>query len=256
MALEICVDSVEAAIVADRGGAERIELCGDLMEGGITPSAGLIAMVRSAVSIDVFVMIRPRGGDSLYSAREIDTMETDIAEAKRLGANGVVLGVLGSDSRVDVPRTERLVKLAAPMAVTFHRAFDMTPDLDQACEDAISTGAHRILTSGGMQTARKGAEEIARLVERAGQRIGIVAASGINARNAAELIRATGVTEVHASLRRRAPSPVRHRNNGVSMGTRKNAEFVRYELLEADVRALRSAVDSATAMAGVGPFVQ
>jgi copper homeostasis protein len=252
MVLEICVDSLEAAITAASGGAERIELCSDLTEGGITPSAGLIGTVRAAVSIDVFAMIRPRGGDSLYSAREMETMEADIAEAKRLGVNGVVLGVLDADGRVDVARTAHLVKLAAPMEVTFHRAFDMTPDLERACEDAIAAGAHRILTSGGKQTARVGAARIARLVERAGARIGIMAASGINAHNAAELIRSTGVTEVHASLRRQAASPVKFRNNGVSMGARKDAEFVRYELIEADVRALRGAVDSAGAAAGAG----
>ena len=191
----------------------------------------------------------------MYSAREIETMEADVAEARRLGANGVVLGVLGSDSRVDVARTAHLVKLAAPMPVTFHRAFDMTPDLAQACEDAIAAGAHRILTSGGKQTARMGVESIARLVRIADGRIGIMAASGINAHNAVELIHATGVTEIHASLRRRAASPVTYRNNGVSMGARKNAEFDRYELIEADVRALREAADAAMA-AAVGHSVQ
>ncbi|MGH9606431.1 MAG: copper homeostasis protein CutC [Terracidiphilus sp.] len=257
MVVEICVDSLEAAITAASGGADRIELCSDLMEGGITPSAGLIRMVRSAVAIDVFVMIRPRGGDSVYSAREMETMEADIAEAKRLGANGVVLGVLGGDGRVDVARTQRLVKLAAPMEVTFHRAFDMTPDLEQACEDAIAAGARRILTSGGKQTAYMGAEQIARLVKRTRERIGIMAASGINAQNAAQLIGATGVTELHASLRRRAASPAIYRNNGVSMGARKNAEFVRYELREADVRALRETVNSAVGVtAGAGNSVQ
>ncbi len=256
MMLEICVDSLEAAVTAASGGAERIELCGDLAEGGITPSAGLIQAVRAAVSTGLFVMIRPRGGDSFYSQRELEVMEADIAEARRLGADGVVLGVLDGEGRVDVARTERLVKLAAPMQVTFHRAFDMTPDLEEACQDVLTAGAHRILTSGGRQTARLGARRIARLVEMANGRIGIMAASGINAQNAAELIRLTGVTEVHASLRRRVASPVRRRNNSVSMGVRKNAEFVRYELMEADVRALRNAIDSALAPAGVAHSVQ
>lgn len=256
MVLEICVDSLEAARIAAKGGADRIELCSDLLDGGITPSAGLLRTVRSAISIDIFVMIRPRGGDALYSAQEIETMEADITEARRLGANGVVLGVLGSDSRVDIARTERLVKLAAPMEVTFHRAFDVTPDLGQACRDVMAAGAHRILTSGGKQTAHLGAGQIARLVDSARAKIGIVAASGINAHNAAELIQATGVTELHASLRRRRMSTVKNRNNGVSMGTRKNAEFVRYELREADVRALRQAIDSVAALAGAGHSVK
>lgn len=256
MVLEICVDSLEAAVIAAKGGADRIELCSDLLDGGITPSAGLLRTVRSAISIDIFVMIRPRGGDSLYSAREIETMEADITEARRLGANGVVLGVLGGDSRVDVAGAARLVKLAAPMEVTFHRAFDMTPDLIQASRDVMAASAHRILTSGGKRTAHLGAEQIARLVESATPKIGIVAASGINAHNAADLIQATGVTEIHASLRRRRVSPVKDRNNGVSMGARKSEEFVRYELREADVRALRQAIDSVDALAGAAHSVK
>ena len=255
MVLEICVDSLDSAIVADKGGADRLELCSDLLEGGITPSAGLIQGVRAAVSIDLFVMIRPRGGDSIYTEREMEVIEADLAAAKRMGADGVVLGVLDRDGMVDISRTERLVELAAPMQVTFHRAFDLTVDLERACEDVVATGAHRILTSGGKQTARLGAEHIACLVKRAGTRIGIMAGSGINAHNAAELARATGVTETHASLRKRMASPLRHRKNGVTMGARKDAEFVRYELIEADVRALRRALDTvaepATAMRSV-----
>lgn len=246
MVLEICVDSLDSAIVAEKGGAERVELCSDLMEGGITPSAGLIQKVRAAISIDLFVMIRPRGGDSVYSSNELEVMEADIAKVRHLGADGIVVGVMHCDSTVDIQRTERLVKLAAPMQVTFHRAFDLTRDLDRACEDVIATGAHRILTSGGKQTARLGAEQIARLVRRADKRIAIMAGSGINAHSAPDLARSTGVSEMHASLRRRTESPVRYRINGVAMGSRKNEEFIRYELAESDVRALRSALDGIT----------
>lgn len=256
MVLEICVDSLDSAMVAARGGAERVELCSDLLEGGITPSAGLIQKVRAAIAIDVFVMVRPRGGDSVYTDREMEVMEADIAVAKRLGANGVVLGVLKSDGTVDVPKTACLVKHAAPMQVTFHRAFDLTADLERACEDVIAAGAHRILTSGGKQTARMGAERIRGLVERAGPRIAIMAGSGINAHNAAELARSTGVAEIHASLRRRAESPVLFRNNGVAMGSRKNAEFVRYEVIESDVRALRQALGGVVEAESAGRSVQ
>ena len=256
MVLEICVDSLESAIVAAKGGAERIELCSDLMEGGITPSAGLIQAVRNAVAIDLFVMIRPRGGDSVYSIRELEVMEKDIAVARQLGANGVVLGVLRDDGRVDIRRTEQLVKLASPMQVTFHRAFDMTPDLEQACEDVIAAGAHRILTSGGKQTARKGGAQIARLVKRAGTRVGVMAGSGINARNAVELARVTGAAEFHASLRKQVKNPVRYRKSGLSIGVPKSAELVRFVLAEADVRALRQALDSAVATAIAGHSVE
>ena len=243
MVLEICVDSLESAVTAAKGGADRVELCSDLMEGGITPSSGLIQSVRAQIGIDLYVMIRPRGGDSLYSDSELEVMEADITEVKRLGADGVVLGVLTADGRVDIASTHRLVKLAAPMKVTFHRAIDMTTDLGQACEDVATAGAHRILTSGGKQTALVGAEQIAELVRIAGDKMSIMAGSGINAHNVARVARTSAVSEFHASLRKRVISPVRYRNDGIRMGTQKNAEFIRYQLMEADVHALRSAID-------------
>ncbi len=243
MVLEMCVDSLDSAITAAKGGADRIELCSDLMEGGITPSSGLIQVVRAAVDIDLFVMIRPRGGDSLYSENELELMAVDILEARRLGADGVVLGVLTADGNVDIPRTEKLVGLAAPMQVTFHRAIDMTPDPAGACDDVLATGAHRILTSGGKQTALLGAEQIAHLVAKAGSKISIMAGSGIDAHNVVKLAQASGVTEFHASLRRPVMSPVTYRKDGIRMGTQKNAEFIRYQLLEEDVRDLRKALD-------------
>ncbi len=252
MVLEICVDSLESAVIAARGGAERVELCSDLLEGGITPSAGLIQAVRAAIAIQLFVMIRPRGGDFYYTESELEVMEADVIEAKRLGADGVVLGVLCADGRIDIQRTEHLVRLAAPMPVTFHRAFDLTPDLEQACEDVVATGAHRILTSGGRQTARLGASQIGRLVKLAGTRIHVMAGSGITAENAAELIRISGVTEFHASLRKASKSSVRHRKSGISLEARKTSEFVRYELIEADVGALRKVLDSAGQVAVAG----
>jgi copper homeostasis protein len=243
MVLEMCVDSLDSAITAARGGADRVELCSDLMEGGITPSSGLIQAVRAAIDIDLFVMIRPRGGDLLYSDSEIELMALDIVEAKRLGCDGVVLGMLTVDGQVDIARTEELVKLAAPMQVTFHRAIDMTPNPAKACEDVLATGAHRILTSGGKQTALLGAQEIAQMVVIARGKIAIMAGSGIDSHNVAKLARASGVTEFHASLRKRVESPVTYRKDDVHMGNQKNLEFIRYELREEDVRALRQAVD-------------
>jgi copper homeostasis protein len=244
MVLEMCVDSLDSAVTAARGGADRVELCSDLMEGGITPSSGLIQAVRAAIAIDLYVMIRPRAGDSLYSENEFELMALDIIEAKRLGADGVVLGMLTADGQVDIARTEKLVRLAAPMGLTFHRAIDMTPNTAKACEDVLATGAQRILTSGGKQTALLGAEEIARMVEVARGKIAIMAGSGINAHSLAKVARTSGATEFHASLRKRVESPVTYRKSDVRMGNQNSAEFIRYQLIEGDVRALRQAVDN------------
>lgn len=244
MILEICVDSLESALTAARGGADRIELCSDLLEGGITPSAGLIEAVRAEAPVELYVMIRPRGGDFVYSDRELQVMAADIREARRLGADGVVLGVLTMAGEVDVARTHALVAQAAPMKVTFHRAIDMVADTDRACEDIVSTGAHRILTSGGRQTAPEGINQIASLVRAAAGRIAIMAGSGINAATVAKVAQATGACEFHASLRKAVASPVQHRNDKVAMGTQPGLEYTRYRLAEEDVAALRGALDA------------
>lgn len=256
MLIEICVDCLDSAVTAEKGGADRVELCSDLLEGGITPSAGLIQAVRSKIDIPIFVMIRPRGGDLYFSASEFDIMVSDLREAKRLGANGVVLGLLTPDGQIDVERTSRLVELAYPMQVTFHRAIDMAPDMDRACADVVLTGAHRILTSGGKETAQQGAAQIARLVQIANGRLSIMVGSGIRAHNVQEIARLTGAREFHGSLRKRAPSPVTYYNPALSMGAQKDNEFIRYTLLEDDVRALRRAVDSTVELAGRGGSVQ
>lgn len=242
--LEICVDSVESAVTAASGGADRIELCSDLIEGGITPSSGLLAIVRARVQIGIYVMIRPRGGDFVYSGDELEVMAADIREARRLGADGVVLGALTIDGAVDVESTRRLVEVAAPLPVTFHRAIDVSRDMAQACEAVIESGAHRILTSGGRTTAMQGAERIAQLVRIAGERVSIMAGSGVRASNADELGRLTGAREFHASLRRPVDGPVTWRGAEVRFGADEQADFVRYELAEADVRSLRRALDA------------
>ena len=237
LTLEICCDSIDSVLAAERGGAQRIELCSSLLEGGLTPSAGFIRTARANTSIGLFVMIRPRGGDFCYSDAEITAMREDILMAKSLGADGVVLGLLRQHGDVDVARTEALVKLALPLPVTFHRAFDLVADLDRSLEDAIKTGAQRILTSGGMPTAPEGLGQIRRLVESAGERIKIMAGSGISSKNAADVIAQTGVHEIHASAKARVASPMRYQKD-VPMGSKGNDEYTRLVASEEEVRAL------------------
>jgi copper homeostasis protein len=195
--VEVCIDSVESAVATQAGGAARVELCAALDEGGLTPSAGMIELVRKKISIGLQVMIRPRPGDFLYSGLEFETMMRDIAAAKRLGANGVVIGVLNRDQTVDVSRTKKLVELARPLSVTFHRAFDEVRDQFAALEDIVALGIDRILTSGGMPSISDGVLTVKKLVESAGDRVAVMAGSGITMRNAGEIVARTGVKEVH-----------------------------------------------------------
>jgi copper homeostasis protein len=234
--LEVCVTSVESALAAQRGGAARVELVSDLLEGGVTPSAGLLARTRTAITIGLQVIVRPRGGDFCYSDDEFAVMENDVLAARAAGADGVVLGLLLPDGRIDRPRTRRLVELARPMNVTFHRAFDMARELPRALEEVIAAGADRVLTSGGARSAEEGAEILAGLVKAAGDRIVIMAGGGVRAANARRLVERTGVREVHAGLEEPAPSPMLYRNEKLSMGTAGDREFLRFVAREQTVR--------------------
>jgi copper homeostasis protein len=245
MDLEICVDSVESAVAAESGGAQRVELCSGLIEGGLTPSLGLIRAVRMRIGIGVHVMIRPRGGDFLYSNEELAVMRDDIGQALHSGVAGVVLGLLTADGDVDVERTRELVELARPLEVTFHRAIDMTRDVDRSLEDVIEAGADRVLTSGGELTAMLGCPRIRKLVRAAQGRVALMAGGGVRAENVQELAQATGATEFHASLRTNIPSPVRYQVQKVHLGDAGVDDYSRSVVWNEDVRMLRQAMDAA-----------
>jgi len=197
--LEISVETLEAATAAERGGADRIELCADLHLGGTTPGVDLVRAVRAQVHIPIFSMVRPRAGDFVYSGAEFSEMRRSITEAKESGMDGVVLGIW-KERRVDLERTRELVELAKPLPVTYHRAFDEAIDLRQALEDVIEAGAKRILTSGGAKSALEGSAVLSELIEAARERIVIVPGAGISAANIAEVARRTKAREFHSGL--------------------------------------------------------
>ena len=241
--VEVSVDSVASAIAAQHGGAGRVELCSALMEGGLTPSAGLIEITRAAISIPLFVIIRPRGGDFLYDDHEFTAMRRDIEVARHLRADGVVFGILLANGDVDVHRTRELVELARPLPVTFHRAFDMTRDMFRALEDVCATSAERLLTSGGAATASDGVATIAELIKKAGQRVLVMPGSGIKPHNARQLVDQTCAREIHVGLRSVLQSPMQYQNAGVAMGSIGEREYQRFSVREEDVRALRAALN-------------
>jgi copper homeostasis protein len=198
--VEISVESLGRAIAAESGGASRIELCGSLEVGGVTPGVEMMRAVRARVTVPVFAMVRPRNGNFAYSAVEFEEMRRSIEDARDAGMDGVVLGLLRGDGKVDVERTRELVHAATPLPVTFHRAIDESADLFQALEDVIATEATRVLTSGGAAKAPGVVERIAKLVQQAGSRVMVVPGSGITAGNVGEIVACTGAREIHAGL--------------------------------------------------------
>ncbi len=217
MKTELCAYSVDACRVAARLGVNRVELCASPAEGGVTPSLATIERVAEIKGLDLSVMIRPRGGDFLYSDDEFETMLRDIEHARKGGATGVVFGILTAEGRVDVERTRRLVEAARGMETTFHRAVDMCEDYEQAVEDIIATGCKRILTSGGYDKAIDGIENIARAVAVSKGRIEIMAGSGVGSANARELI-GVGVDALHFSAKSTTMGGMKYRNPRISMG--------------------------------------
>ena len=215
--VEACVDAIDAALEAERGGAGRIELCGELLQGGVTPSVGLIGAVRERVAIPVFVLIRPRTGDFLYSADEHDVMLRDIAAVRALDVNGVVVGALTRDGGIDGSAMRQFVDAADAMDVTFHRAFDFARNRERALETLIDLGVDRVLTSGGAESALAGVASLARLVRQADRRITILAGGGITAATVAEVVRESRVDEVHVRAAARVESSMVHRRSGVTL---------------------------------------
>src|SRR6266849_8513067 len=203
--IEIAVESVEVALDAERGGAHHIELCADLASGGLTPSVDAMRRARERLRIPIHAMIRPKPGDFIYDEKCFEEMRREIALAKDEGMNGVVLGILCADRSVDVAATRALVELARPMEVTFHRAFDASRDLLEALEEVISTGATRVLTSGGAKDALSGVHVLRELVRAAGERITVMPGGGIRSENIAEVRSASGAREFHSGLRTVVP---------------------------------------------------
>jgi copper homeostasis protein len=243
--VEVCVDSVASALAAERGGAQRIELCSDLLEGGVTPSLGLLAVVRSKVSIGVHPIIRPRPGDFCYSDAEFEIMRRDIELAKAEGAHGVVLGLLQTNGRVDIERTRALIELARPLSVTFHRAFDVSANLLEAFEDVCATGADRLLTSGGEQECLQGVDTVARLVQASRGRVAVMAGGRIGIKNASHIVERTRVAEIHVGLATPVNGTNIHNNSRrLSLGKAHDPEFQRTEVLEESVRDLIRAISS------------
>ncbi len=239
--LEVCVESTASAMAAERGGAHRIELCSSLAEGGTTPSAGLIEIVRRKVRIPVHIIIRPRGGDFCYSSDEFESMKRDILTAKELKADGVVFGLLTEDGHVDVKRTQCLVEIADPMKTTFHRAFDMSVDLNQALEDVADAGVDRVLTSGGRQNAQDAIPAISRLIADANGKVAVMIGGGIRESNVRRILTQTGAREIHANLGETVPSSMRYRNEKISLGEIKGREYQLSIVSETRVRRLLEA---------------
>ena len=227
--LEICVDSLDLALAAVRGGADRLELCGPLFDGGVTPSAGFVAAARRMIDLPLAMLVRPRAGSFTPSEAEFEVMRQDILYARNIGIDIIVLGLLHSDQTVDMEGTRELVELARPLEVTFHRAFDVSPHLEESLESVIETGATRILTAGGQASAVSGAATIKELSETADNRIGFLLCGGITAATVCSALETSDVVEIHAGLRDSA-------RTALSSG--------RFEVFTASVDALRQKIRS------------
>lgn len=237
---EVCVEGFSGAAAAEAGGGHRIELCAGLIEGGTTPSIGTLSLVLERLSIKTVVLLRPRGGDFLYTDEEFDTMLRDIEVVRDAGAYGIATGVLTFDGQIDAGRFERLIAASGSLSVTCHRAFDMTRDPIEALETLIELGVDRVLTSGQQPSVPEGVELIRELVDRAAERIVIMPGCGIEEGNVREIVEATGVSEVHFTAFSHQESGMTYRNPLPFMG---GVELPgEYDLQHTDPERVRSVV--------------
>ena len=240
--LEIAVDSVSSALYAAQGGANRLELCENLDQGGVTPSAAKIKLIKAKVDIPAFVLIRPRKGDFLYTDIEFETMLENIRLAKELGVDGIVSGVLLADGQIDLDRTSQLVKATTPLSFTFHRAFDMCCKPEEALEQLIELGVARILTSGQEPNAIEGKENIARFLQIANGRIQLMAGGGVRPKSIHQLLEIEGLNEYHSSARNMVESRMQYRGDTPMGSEAANAEFQWSEVKEEMVRAMQEQI--------------
>lgn len=244
MKIEVVAYNIDSALRAQEGGADRIELCDSPGDGGNTPSYGVVEALRSHITMDIYAMVRPRGGDFMYSSYEFYAMKRDILQFQKLSVDGVVFGILNADGTLDKKRCKELIELARPLKVTIHRAFDMTRDPLQALEDCIEVGFDRILTSGQKAKAFEAIDLIAELVKRANGRISIMPGSGVNESNVVELIQRTGVKEIHFSASMFKDSEMQFQNNAIAgLGSEPGAEYKLRTVNLQMVKNIRALVD-------------
>lgn len=236
--LECCVDSVESAIEAEKGGANRIELCANLIIGGTSPSLALFKKVKEKTNIKINVLLRPRFGDFLYSDYEFEILKEEVKQFKEAGADGIVIGCLRSDGTIDSSKMEELIALAGGMHITMHRAFDMTKEPHEALKEAKRLGVNTILTSGQRNTALEGKELIKDLIEEAGNEFEILIGSGVNANVIKEFLKESKAWAFHMSGKETLISKMEYKNNKVSMGLPMMSE---YEIWKTDYKKVQAA---------------
>lgn len=246
MTIEICVDNFASVEACARAGSERIELCSGLVEGGTTPSIGFLHAARRTFPGKIMAMLRPRGGDFVYSDGEFELMLGEIDFLRAHGADGIVFGILRPDGTVDEERSRAIVEKAEGLDITFHRAFDVSLDLPEALETLIALGIPRVLTSGGAPDVGQGLEMIAALVKQAAGRISILPGGGMDAADVEGVVRHTGVVEAHLGARAAEESPMLHRRPDIPMGAESMpGEYVRLSASEAEVRLARAGIAAA-----------